>query len=224
MPRRSAASDVFVLVNRGYDEATRTAEQWLALHADDWRMNCTVGSLLADWSEFAYFQSVATDDSGDRFASYLKHSQQALSRFRRSRRLRALVPKLKRNEFDLLPYRAWFYGLLGITHDGGVNLRKGVTRDEIDKIRKALLDLPGGASARTSNCSRRWSPTTSPPIASRPEMKYRYLSSARPHHRSPADDLPGRRENQILRLASERNSFANAAGRQRPHSQRLSLS
>ena len=111
-------------------------------------MNCATGSLLSDWSEFAYFQSVATDDNGDRFASYLKHSQQALSRFRAGAASYAVVvPKLKRNEFDLLPYRAWFYGLLGITHDGGVNLRKGVTREGIEEIRKALLDLPGGASA-----------------------------------------------------------------------------
>ncbi len=176
---KRTASDVFVLVNRGYDEATRTAEQWLALHADDWRMNCTVGSLLADWSEFAYFQSVATDDSGDRFASYLKHSQQALSRFRAGAdAYAALVPKLKRNEFDLLPYRAWFYGLLGITHDGGVNLRKGVTRDEIDKIRKALLDLPGGASAAHIQLFSTMVADNITANRIAPEMKYRYLSSA----------------------------------------------
>ena len=176
---KRTASDVFGLVNRGYDEATRTAEQWLASHPDDWRMNCTVGSVLADWSEFAYFQSVATDDSGDRFASYLKHSQQALSRFQSgAAAYAALVPKLKRSEFDLLPYRAWFYGLLGITHDGGVNLRKGVTRDEIDKLRQALLDLPGGASAAHIQMFSTMIADNVTANRIAPEMKYRYLSSA----------------------------------------------
>lgn len=176
---KRTTSDVFQLVNHGYDEATRTAEQWLASHSDDWRMNSTVGSLLSDWAEFAYFQSVATDDDGDRFASYLKHSQQALSRFRAgAAAYAALVPKLKRSEFDLLPYRAWFYGLLGITHDGGVNLRKGVTREGIDEIRKALLDLPGSSSAAHIQL---FSTMVADNVAANriaPEMKYRYLSSA----------------------------------------------
>ncbi|MBC7818347.1 MAG: hypothetical protein IAG10_15785 [Planctomycetaceae bacterium] len=176
---KRTASDVFQLVSHGYDEAARTAEQWLALHPDDWRMNCTVGSLLSDWAEFAYFQSVAMDDSGDRFASYLKHSQQALSRFRAgAAAYAALVPKLKRNEFDLLPYKAWFYGLLGITHDGGVNLRKGVTRDGIDEIRKALLDLPGGASAAHIQLFSTMVADNVTANRIAPEMKYRYLSSA----------------------------------------------
>lgn len=176
---KRTTSDVFELVNCGYDETTRTAEQWLATHPDDWRMNCTVGSLLADWSEFAYFQSVATDDNGDRFASYLKHSQQALSRFQSgAAAYAALVPKLKRSEFDLLPYKAWFYGLLGITHDGGVNLRKGVTRDEIEKIRKALLDLPGGASAAHIQMFSTMVADNVTANRIAPEMKYRYLSSA----------------------------------------------
>ncbi|MFM9961219.1 MAG: hypothetical protein ACKV2Q_08325 [Planctomycetaceae bacterium] len=176
---KRTATDVFELVNRGYDEAARTAEQWLTLHPDDWRMNCTVGSLLSDWAEFAYFQSVATDDSGDRFASYLKHSQQALSHFQSgAAAYAALVPKLKRSEYDLLPYRAWFYGLLGITHDGGINLRKGMTRDDIDKIRQALVALPGGASAAHIQL---FSTMVADNIAANriaPEMKYRYLSSA----------------------------------------------
>lgn len=176
---KRTAADVFQLVSHGYDEAARTAEQWLTLHPDDWRMNCTVGSLLADWSEFAYFQSVATDDSGDRFASYLKHSQQALKHFQSGAvAYAALVPKLKRSEFDLLPYKAWFYGLLGITHDGGINLRKGVTRDEIDKIRKALLDLPGGASAAHIQLFSTMVADNITANRIAPEMKYRYLSSA----------------------------------------------
>lgn len=176
---KRTASDVFELVNRGYDETARTAEQWLTSHADDWRMNCTVGSLLSDWAEFAYFQSVATDDSGDRFASYLKHSQQALSRFRAGAAAYAtLVPKLKRTEFDLLPYRAWFYGLLGITHDGGVNLRKGVTRESIEEIRQALLDLPGGANAAHIQLFSTMVADNITANRIAPEMKYRYLSSA----------------------------------------------
>jgi hypothetical protein len=176
---KRSTSDVFELVNRGYEEATRTAEQWLALHPDDWRMNCTVGSLLSDWAEFAYFQSVATDDSGDRFASYLKHSQQALSHFQSgAAAYAAIVPKLKRNEFDLLPYKAWFYGLLGITHDGGVNLRKGMPRDEIDKIRQALLALPGGAGAAHIQLFSTMVADNVTANRIAPEMKYRYLSSA----------------------------------------------
>ncbi len=176
---KRTASDVFELVNRGYDEAARTAEQWLALHPDDWRMNCTVGSLLSDRAEFLYFQNVATGDDGDRFTSYLKHSRQALNRFQTgAAAYAALVPKLKRNEFDLLPYKSWFYGLLGITHDGGVNLRKGVTREEIDKIRTALLDLPGGANAAHIQLFSTMVADNITANRIAPEMKYRYLSSA----------------------------------------------
>ena len=45
---RRTAADVFDLVNRGYDESVRTADEWFRSHPADWRMNCTVGSLLSD--------------------------------------------------------------------------------------------------------------------------------------------------------------------------------
>ncbi len=177
---RRTAADVFQLVDRGYGEASRMAEQWLKAHPDDWRMGCTVGSLLSDWSEFAYFQRVAaTTDDDDRFATYLKHSDEAVKQFRSAAQAYATrVPKLKRGEFELLPYRAWFYGLLGITHDGGVNLRKGVPREGLEELRKAMLSLSGGAAeAHLELFSSMVADNVS---ANRiaPEMKYRYLSSA----------------------------------------------
>ncbi len=202
---KRSTSDVFELVNRGYDETTRTAEQWLATHPDDWRMNCTVGSLLADWSEFAYFQSVATDDNGDRFASYLKHSQQALSRFQSgAAAYAALVPKLKRSEFDLLPYKAWFYGLLGITHDGAgqSSERSHSRRDREDS--QSLARTAGrserGAHPNVLDDGRRQCDGQS----HRPGNEIPLPQQRGPHHRPAADDLSGRGEDQILRLAFER--------------------
>lgn len=176
---RRTSSDVFQLVDEGYAEASRIALQWLKAHPDDWRMGCTVGSLLSDWAEFAYFQRVASSDDDDRFATYLKHTDEALAQFRAAAQAYAArVPKLKRGEFELLPYRTWFYGLLGITHDGGVNLRKGVPREGLEELRKAMLSLSGGAAeAHLELFSSMVADNVS---ANRiaPEMKYRYLSSA----------------------------------------------
>lgn len=176
---KRTAADVFELVNDGYAEASRVGDQWLAAHPDDWRMNCTAGSLLSDWSEFAYFQAVASEDTTHRFATYLERSEEALARFRASAAAYgALVPKLKRGQFELLPYKAWFYGLLGITHDSGVNLRKGVTSESLAEIRQAMTSLPGGAA---NVHLEMFSTMVAENVSEKriaPEMKYRYLSSA----------------------------------------------
>jgi hypothetical protein len=74
------SDDVFQLVNDGYAQADAIATQWLAAHPDDWRTTCTSGSILAEWAEFAYFQAVASDTGGDRFATYLQRSSGAHDR------------------------------------------------------------------------------------------------------------------------------------------------
>jgi hypothetical protein len=80
--------------------------------------------------------------------TYLKRNKEALERFRAGAKVYAAsVPKLDRSQFSLFPYQAWFYGLLGISHDGGINLRKGVVRDQLREVRDAMQKLPGGAGA-----------------------------------------------------------------------------
>ena len=176
--RRNTA-DIFNLVNQGYFEATTIAVRWLESQKDSSRMESVAGSLYADWAEFAYFQSVATEDRSDRFAEYLKHTQQAQTHFRAGAiAYAALVPNLRREDFDLMPYRAWFYGLLGITHDGGINLRKGVTRDGLQELRQAMLDLPGGANEVHLQLFSTMVAENIEANRIAPEMKYRYLSSA----------------------------------------------
>lgn len=173
------AEDIFTLVNQGYAEATNVADEWLAAHPDSWRMECVAGSLYADWGEFAYFQSVAAENDKDRFSEYLRRSEHALVHFRAgARQYASQVPKLSREEFDLKPYRAWFYGLLGITHDGGVNLRKGVTPESLQELRQAILDLPDGADEVHLQLFSTMVAENIEADRIAPEMKYRYLSSA----------------------------------------------
>jgi hypothetical protein len=176
---KRTTADVLKLVNNGYAEANEVAQQWLAAHADDWRMNCTAGSLLADWAEFAYFEAVATENDDDRFAVYLKRTGDALARFRASSKAYAAqLPKMKRSAFELLPYRAWFYGLLGLSHDSDVNLRKGVTKEGLQEIRRAMLDLPGGAGEVHLELFSAMVADNVQQNRIAPEMKFRYLSSA----------------------------------------------
>src|SRR5262249_18762192 len=110
------------------------------------------------------------------FATYLKRSAEAQQRFRDGAKAYAtVVPKTSRTEFSLQPYRAWFYALLGIAHDGDVNLRKGVTREALQEISQAIKSLPGGAGAVPL---RMFSTMVADnvkanPIA--PQMKSRYL-------------------------------------------------
>jgi hypothetical protein len=173
------SDDVFELVNEGYSQADAIATEWLAAHPDDWRTTCTAGSILAEWAEFAYFQAVASNAGGDRFATYLKRSSAALDRFRAGAKAYAeAVPKLSRAEFSLLPYRSWFYGLLGIAHDSDVNLRKGVTHDSLVEISQAMKSLPKGAGGIHL---RMFSTMVADNVKANviaPQMKYRYLSSA----------------------------------------------
>lgn len=173
------SDDVFELVNEGYAEGERIVNEWLRTHPDDWRMNCTGGSLLSDWAEFAYFQAVVAGNDEDRFAVYLKRGAEAVDRFRTgAKTYAAAVPKMNREEFDLLPYKAWFYGLLGITHDSGINLRKGVARDQLQEIRRSLQSLPdGAASVHLAMFSTMVADNVKANLIA-PEMKYRYLSSA----------------------------------------------
>lgn len=176
---RRTAADVFTLVNQGYTEATGMTNTWLKGHPDSWQMHCAAGSLYSDWGEFSYFQSVATEDNSDRFAAYLEHSQQGLEHFRAGAQGYATtVPKLSRTDFQLEPYRSWFYGLLGITHDGGINLRKGVTDKDLDELRQAMLALPGGAADVHLQLFSTMVADNIEANRIAPEMKYRYLSSA----------------------------------------------
>lgn len=176
---RRTQDDVFQLVDDGYREAEKITSAWLSAHADDWRMSCSAGSLLSDWAEFAYFQAVAADGDADRFATYLQRTAEALRRFRESAAAYAAeVPKLKRAEFTLLPYRAWFYGLLGIAHDGDVNLRKGLTQNGLAEIREAMTSLPRGAAEVHLELFSTMVADNVKANRIAPEMKYRYLSSA----------------------------------------------
>ena len=171
--------DVFRLVNDGYVEAEKVVNDWLAAHPDDWRMAVTAGSLMSDWAEFAYFQAVVSESDKDRFATYLKRTADAMARFRAgAKAYAALVPKMKRADFDLLPYRAWFNGLLGIALDSGINLRKGVTTEGLQEIRQAITSLPGGAGAVHLGLFSELVAENVKNNVIAPEMKYRYLSSA----------------------------------------------
>lgn len=176
---RREADDIFTLVDEGYAEGRKIADQWLAGHPDDWRINAAVGALLADWAEFAYFQSVAKNDDAERFTTYLKRNKEALDRFRAgAKAYAAAVPKLDRSQFSLFPYQAWFYGLLGISHDGGVNLRKGVVREQLLEVRDAMQKLPGGAGAVHLQMFSKMVADNVKANAIAAEMKFRYLSSA----------------------------------------------
>ncbi|MEQ8789378.1 MAG: hypothetical protein RIC55_24000 [Pirellulaceae bacterium] len=173
------AEDVFALVSEGYAQAAEIAEEWLAAHAGAWPMECVAGSLYADWGEFAYFQGVAAESDDARFTEYLEHSRQALVHFRAGAEAYAsTVPKLAREDFELKPYRAWFYGLLGITHDRGVNLRKGVTPQHLKELRQAMLELPDGADEVHLQLFSTMVAENIEADRIAPEMKYRYLSSA----------------------------------------------
>ncbi|QDU29727.1 hypothetical protein ETAA8_48420 [Anatilimnocola aggregata] len=171
--------DVFQLVNEGYAEAEKIATEWLAAHPDDWRTTCTAGSVLAEWAEFSYFQAVASDNDTDRFATYLKRSSAALDRFRAGAKAYAeYVPKASRTEFTLLPYRSWFYGLLGIANDSDINLRKGVTHESLVEISQAMKSLPNGAGGVHLQMFSTMVADNVKANVIAPQMKYRYLSSA----------------------------------------------
>lgn len=79
---------------------------------------------------------------------------------------------------NLLPYRAWFYGLLGVTGDSGVNLRKGVTQKGLEELRQAMLALPDGAGEVHLQLFSEMIAANIDAKKIDPRMKYRYLSSA----------------------------------------------
>jgi hypothetical protein len=173
------SDDVFRMVNDGYTEAEKIVTAWLAAHPQDWQMGVTAGSLMSDWAEFAYFQAVVSETDKDRFKLYLERTAEAMKRFRAgAKAYAAAVPKLKRNDFTLLPYRAWFNGLLGIALDSGVNLRKGVTKEGLEEIRTAMNSLPGGAGPVHLGLFSTMVADNVKNNVIAPEMKYRYLSSA----------------------------------------------
>ena len=171
--------DVFELVDAGYAEGEKIADQWLKSKPDDWHINCATGALLSDWAEFAYFQAVATKDDTERFQVYLKRNGEALARFRAgAKAYAAAVPKLDREEFSLFPYKAWFQGLLGISQDSGVNLRKGTTKESLAEVRQAMQSLPGGAAGVHMKMFSDMVAENLKNNVIAPAMKYRYLSSA----------------------------------------------
>ncbi|MCA9177429.1 MAG: hypothetical protein KDB14_23250 [Planctomycetales bacterium] len=175
---RRTSADIFELVQQGYREATSTADAWSESHPDDWQIHAITGLLYSDWAEFRYFQSVA-DGQSDRFGDYLDHGRRAMQHFQQGAAgYAAQVPRLNRADFQIVQFHFWFLGLLGISQDQGINLRKGVTDDSLHELRQALLDLPNGASQVHLEM---FSQLVADNIASQriaPAMKYRYLSAA----------------------------------------------
>jgi hypothetical protein len=176
---RRDLDDVFQMVNDGYAEGEKILTAKLSKSPGDWQIHSLAGSLYSDWAEFAYFQATATGENKDRFSAYLERTAKATDRFRASAKAyAAAVPKLKRDEFSHLPYKAWFYGLLGISDDAGVNVRKGVSREGLKEIREAIEKLPGGAGGVHLGLFSKMVADNLTANLIDARMKFRYLSSA----------------------------------------------
>ena len=170
------------MVRTGYTSALAMIDGWMAGHPESSSRALTLaGTLLTDWGDFEYFQELVTGDARKRMLGYKEKNLQAQDYFQRGAEAYAKeVPKLNPADYSIAAYLSWFNGLLGIGSGGQLNLSKAMNRAALNRIREAILALPGKAgkthlSQFAKVVNARLADEKDP---LHEDLKYRYLASA----------------------------------------------
>jgi len=154
-------------VMRGYQLVTELIEKGLAKQPDDWRMNLVQGAAMFDWAEFDYGKKVD-------LAIYTEKRDRAFRAFEKAAELYAAkVPSLDEKNQTAQVYQQWFNATLGASDLAYLTRQTEPNTNHLDKIRGAVLALPGDAPERHLAAFGKALSESANTL--RPELKPRYL-------------------------------------------------
>ncbi|MFO0842538.1 MAG: hypothetical protein U0797_09105 [Gemmataceae bacterium] len=160
--------DIQSEVKRGYAVALDTVETAMKKFPADWSLACARAAILHDEVNFQSEIAKSSDYTPRRLASYKE--------FERAAGLYAKAAKdLPEDEQTTKVYEQWMYASLGAVDLGQVNEEKVPDTTQPERIRKAILALPGELSKKhmekfANQLFNRMSSV-------KPQVKYRYLKA-----------------------------------------------
>lgn len=138
--RTDAQIDAEVL--RGYDLLGQLIERALQREPDNWRLNLAQAATWYDWAEFQYGKKVD-------LSIYVEKREGSFNAFQRAAELYArAVPTLEQKDETPIVYQQWVNANLGASDLAMVTRQQEASAGHIERIRKAILALPGGAAER----------------------------------------------------------------------------
>ncbi|MEW6745857.1 MAG: hypothetical protein AB1486_24210 [Planctomycetota bacterium] len=158
--------DIQTEVVRGYEVARAVIEEGLAKHAGEWSL--LVAEAALDHDENNYHQEI------EKSPEFTARRCAALEAFgAAAERYAAGAAERVVDEETTEAYDTWFYAALGACDLGAIDQEKQLVTDQVEKIRSALLSLPGEAAERhlamfANNLFVRMSSVN-------PAVKFRYL-------------------------------------------------
>ena len=179
LTRRNEAQTYAMAVD-GYASLLRMIDGWQAGRPDAYKAILLGAAVLNDWADSETFPDLAPTEPARRLVAAKEKALQSQDYFQRAADAYGRqVVRLQPNEYSIEPYLTWFNAVLGIGSTGQVNLGKPMNRAALDRIRAAVLALPGklapthmGQLAKTLNA--RLNDTNNP---MHEDLKYRYLAS-----------------------------------------------
>ncbi|MEA2708515.1 MAG: hypothetical protein QOF78_1116, partial [Phycisphaerales bacterium] len=154
---------------RGYQLLTSLVEKRLDKDAS-WKLLMLQGSALFDWAEFDYGRQVE-------LATYTKRRDQSFDLFHKAaEKYVAALAKMKESEQTSLVYQQWFNAALGASDLAALTRQAMPSKSEIDRIRTALLAIPGEKLAdKHMETFGKWLSDGSQSL--KPELKHRFLKA-----------------------------------------------
>lgn len=172
-------SDLLKMVREGYGYVLDMINQRVETKPNDWRALSACGTLLSDWGDYEYFQTLTMATDSDRMFAYKEKNNLAHGYFGRA--ANAYVDEAsKHSGVNNTVFIAWFNSLLGFNSNGEINLSKAMNREVLEEMRGIMRRLPEtqlrrhvdnfakAAEGRTKNKKK--------PMPA--ELKYKFLASS----------------------------------------------
>ena len=154
-------------VLRGYDVVLKLIERGLKRQPDHWQLNLARAAAFFDLAEFQYGKKVE-------LAVYVEKREKAFKGFERAAALYAAVlPHIEEKDQTPKAYQQWFNANLGASDLAYVTRQQEPETNQLQRIRTAILSLPGGASERHMAAFAKSLGQNANTL--RPELKPRYL-------------------------------------------------
>jgi hypothetical protein len=166
--RNDAQIDAEVL--RGYELLGSLIDAAVKRQPDNWRLNLTQAATWYDWAEFQYGKKVD-------LAIYVEKREGSFNAFQRAADLyAATLPGLGEKDETPLVYQQWLNANLGASDLAMVTRQQEPSAGHIERVRKAIMALPGEAAERHLNSLAKAVASSTDSLP--PNMKPGYMRAA----------------------------------------------
>jgi hypothetical protein len=175
--RRQA--DLLEMVREGYGYVQQLIDKRVETKPDDWRALSACGTLMSDWGDYEYFQTLTMASDNERMVAYKEKNNYAHIYFTRA--AEAYVEAAKDSSaVNNAVFLAWFDSLLGFNSNGEINLSKAMNREVLEQMREIMRRLPETSLRRhVDNFAKTTEARTKNKKKPMPaELKYKFLASS----------------------------------------------